>query len=53
MRYLRSTHEIAAPGPHVFKLAMVDPAVVVQTIIISDQRLPESYFGPPHNVAVE
>ncbi len=47
VRYLRSTHEIAAAGPHVFKLAMVDPAVVVQSIIISDQRLPESYFGPP------
>ena len=46
-RYLRSTHEVAAPGPHVFKLAMVDPAVVVQTIIISDRRMPESYFGPP------
>jgi len=32
----------------VFKLAMVDPAVVVQSIIISDRRMPESYFGPPH-----
>jgi hypothetical protein len=48
VRYLRSTHEVAAPGPHVFKLAMVDPAVVVQSIIISDRRMPESYFGPPH-----
>ncbi len=53
VRYLRSTHEIAAPGPHVFKLAMVDPAVVVQTVIISDQRLPESYFGPPECRLVE
>lgn len=53
VRYLRSTHEITAAGPHVFNLAMVDPGVVVQTIIISDQRLPESYFGPPHNLAVE
>ncbi|MBK8477110.1 MAG: glycosyl hydrolase 115 family protein [Opitutaceae bacterium] len=53
VRYLRSTHEIAPPGPHVFKLAMVDPGVVVQTIIISDQRLPESYFGPPPNRMVE
>ncbi len=52
VRYVRSTHNIAAPGPHVFKLAMVDPAVVVQTIIISDQRLPESYFGPPHTPAL-
>jgi hypothetical protein len=53
VRYLRSTHAVTAAGPHVLKLAMVDPAVVVQSIIISDRRLPETYFGPPECLTVK
>jgi hypothetical protein len=34
-------------GRHVLKLIMVDPATVVQKIIIHDEELPNSYFGPP------
>jgi hypothetical protein len=34
-------------GRHVLKLTMVDPATVVQKIIIHDEDLPSSYFGPP------
>jgi hypothetical protein len=45
-RYLRSSHTLAA-GTHTLKLAMVDPGVVVQKIILHDRPLPESYFGPP------
>jgi hypothetical protein len=25
---------------------MVDPGIVLQTVIINDRPLPESYFGP-------
>ncbi|MBK9989253.1 MAG: glycosyl hydrolase 115 family protein [Verrucomicrobia bacterium] len=45
-RYVRSSHQLEA-GPHVLKIAMVDPGIVVQKVIISDGRLPESYFGLP------
>ncbi|MDR3526343.1 MAG: glycosyl hydrolase 115 family protein [Rhizomicrobium sp.] len=34
-------------GRHVLKLIMVDPAIVVQKIIVRDGDLPSSYFGPP------
>lgn len=51
-RHLRSTHVIPTAGAHLLKLTMVDPAVVVQKIILSDRRLPESYFGPPECTAV-
>jgi hypothetical protein len=34
-------------GRHVLKLIMVDPAIVVQKLIIHDGELPSSYFGPP------
>jgi hypothetical protein len=46
-RYLRSSHTLAGPGPHVLKVSMVDPGIVLQKVIISGPRLPESYFGPP------
>ena len=34
-------------GRYVLKLIMVDPAIVVQKIVIHDEDLPNSYFGPP------
>ena len=32
---------------------MVDPGIVLQKVIISGDRMPESYFGPPENELVE
>lgn len=52
-RFLKSTHELTSKGPHVLKVAMVDPGVVVQKIIITDKAVPESYFGPPEMVLTE
>ena len=52
-RYLRSSHKVTSPGPHLLKITMVDPCVVVQKIIINDRRLPESYFGPPESLPVK
>jgi hypothetical protein len=37
-------------GRHTLKLAMVDPAIVLQKIIVHDDDLPYSYFGPPETV---
>jgi hypothetical protein len=45
-RYLRISCKAASAGKHVLKLAMVDPGIVIQKIIVSDRALPESYFGP-------
>jgi hypothetical protein len=45
-RYLRTSYSLDSAGSHVLKIAMVDPAIVVQKIIISDKPLPKSYFGP-------
>ena len=47
VRTLRSSHRVESAGAHTLKVAMVDPGIVVQKIIIHDRRLPESYFGPP------
>ncbi len=39
-------------GRHVLKLGMIDPAIVVQKIIVHDGDLPASYFGPPEPAAL-
>jgi hypothetical protein len=46
-RTMRFTQTVAVPGKHTLKIAMVDPTIVVQSVIIHDAPLPESYFGPP------
>jgi len=45
-RRLTWSHQLASAGPHVLKISMVDPGIVLQTVIINDRPLPESYFGP-------
>jgi hypothetical protein len=44
---------VAEPGPHLLKVTMLDPGIVLQKLIISDLTLPESYFGPPEIEPVE
>ena len=52
-RYLRSSHTLATPGSHLLRISMVDPGIVLQKVIVSGARLPESYFGPPEIKPVE
>ena len=46
-RVMRFTQIVEKPGKHTLKLTMVDPTVVVQTVIVHGEKLPASYFGPP------
>lgn len=47
MRVMRFNLPIAEPGQHVLHVAMVDPTIVLETVIAYRDKLPASYFGPP------
>jgi hypothetical protein len=44
-----TAHQIKSPGMHVLKFWMVDPAVVLQKIVIETKALKPSYLGPPES----
>ncbi len=49
-RVLHFKQTVSTPGKHTLKIIMVDPTVVVMKIVIHDEPLPPSYFGPPESV---
>ena len=42
-------HTILEPGKHILKIWMIDPAIVIQRILIDCGGLKPSYLGPPES----
>jgi hypothetical protein len=40
---------IANAGYHTLKFAMIDPAIVLERLVVSSGKLPPSYLGPPES----
>lgn len=49
VRKLKSRHPIATTGAHTFKVWMIDPAVVIQKIVVDCGGEKPSYLGPPES----
>ena len=50
-RIVSSSHVVRNPGPHTLRVWTVDPAVVVQKIVVdtSASRRAATYLGPPES----
>jgi hypothetical protein len=48
-RLVKSTHTIDQPGYHTLKIWMVDPAVVLEKIVVNTGGVKPSYLGPPES----
>jgi hypothetical protein len=50
VRKVTTQHEIAQPGSHTIKVWMIDPAVVLERVLLSFGGVRPSYYGPPESV---
>jgi len=46
----KSTHKVVEPGNHVLKYWLVDPAIVLQKLVINNGGAKPSYLGPPESI---
>jgi hypothetical protein len=49
VRQVKSNHTLASPGTHTFKVWMVDPAVVLQKVVVNCGGVKPAYLGPPES----
>ncbi|MFB0523998.1 MAG: glycosyl hydrolase family 8 [Phycisphaerae bacterium] len=49
IKVMTSEHVLEKPGEHVLKFWMVDPAIVLQKIIVDTGGVKPSYLGPPES----
>lgn len=52
IKILTTTHQLSKPGKHILKYWIVDPAVVLQKIVINAGGEKPSYLGPPESYLV-
>ncbi len=52
IKVLSSDHYISKPGKHIIKYWMVDPAVVLEKIVLDRGGVKSSYLGPPESYRV-
>jgi len=49
IKELISTHHITKPGKHIIKYWLIDPAVVLEKIVVDAGGVKPSYLGPPES----
>ncbi len=49
IRIVTSRHFLSGAGEHILKFWMVDPAVVLQKLVVETRALKASYLGPPES----
>ena len=52
IRHSISKHFISSTGPHVLKIRMIDPGIVLQKIVVSTDEIKPSYLGPPESYRI-